>query len=271
MREAIRAPIRPLRTLDDRSARFSPQRIGNEWTRRMYDGDVYLFDPPDELPAISLVFVQSLDGNTGASNPDDLGGGPTDKHLIYEGVSRVAADAVLAGAATATGRDAFFSVWHPELVPWRQQLGFARHPAQIVLSKDGRLDVKRTLLFNVPHVPVFVLAGAACGDRCRTQFAERPWITVIPLDPGGLAAAMGRLRRDHGIRRISAIGGRTAASALLDAGLIQDLWLTTAPAAGGDPNTPLYTGQRPPAFDLIVRKQEEDTASPIVFEHLKAK
>jgi riboflavin biosynthesis pyrimidine reductase len=232
---------------------------------------VYLFDPPPTLPAISLVFVQSLDGNTGATNPDDLGGGPTDKHLIYEGISRVAADAVLAGAATAAGRDAFFSVWHPELVRLRLQLGFPRHPAQIVLSQDGRLDMDRTLLFNVPDVPVFVLAGGACRDRCRTQVDERPWVTVIPIDPDGLAAAVDRLRGDHRITRVSAIGGRRTASALLDAGLVQDLWLTTAPAAGGDPDTPFYVGQHPPSFDLMVRKQEQDTASPIVFEHLKVR
>jgi riboflavin biosynthesis pyrimidine reductase len=232
---------------------------------------VYLVDPPAGLPAISLVFVQSLDGNTGAANPDDLGGGPTDKHLIYEGVSRVAADAVLAGAGTAAGTQVFFSVWHPELVSLRQELGLVRHPAQIVLSRDGHVDAERTLLFNVPEVPVFILAGAACRDRCRRQFAGRPWITVIPLDPDGLPAALARLRDHHDIRRISAIGGRAAASSLLDAGLVQDLWLTTAPKPGGDPNTPFYVGQRPPAFDLIVRKRETDTAAPIVFEQLQVR
>jgi hypothetical protein len=38
----------------------------------------------------------------------------TDKHLIYEGLSRAAADAVLAGAATVRAGDIVFSVWHPE-------------------------------------------------------------------------------------------------------------------------------------------------------------
>ena len=31
--------------------------------------------PEDGLPAISLVFVQSQDGNTAVDNPGDLGGG----------------------------------------------------------------------------------------------------------------------------------------------------------------------------------------------------
>ena len=185
-------------------------------------GDVHLFDPPADRPAVSLVFVQSLDGNTGAANPDDIGGGPTDKHLIYEGVSRVAADAVLAGATTAAGTNTFFSIWHPELVHLRQDLGLPRHPAQIVLSRHGRVDPDRTLLFNVPDVPVVVLVETGCHDRCRQQFADRPWVNVIPVNSDDVAAALGRLRKEHGIRRISAIGGRAAASSLLDAGLVQD-------------------------------------------------
>ena len=69
------------------------------------------------------MFVQSLDGNTVADDPSDLGGGDTDKHLIYEGLSRVAADAVMAGAATVAGGKIVFSVWHPELVRLRSALG----------------------------------------------------------------------------------------------------------------------------------------------------
>src|SRR5262249_18515744 len=141
--------------------------IGNAWTRKLYDGAFHLPDPPADLPAVSLVFVQSRDGNTGAAYPEDLGGGPTDKHLIYEGLSRVAADGVLAGAATAVGPNIFFSVWHPELVALRRELGLPRHPAQIVVSKRGHIDLNARL-FNVPCVPVVVIAGPECRNRCRS-------------------------------------------------------------------------------------------------------
>ncbi|PYR25544.1 MAG: hypothetical protein DMF98_11910, partial [Acidobacteria bacterium] len=75
--------------------------IGNAWTRRLFDGLFYMSAPPiDELPATNLVFVRSRDGNTVAKDPSMLGGGEADKHLIYEGLSRVAVDAVMAGAET---------------------------------------------------------------------------------------------------------------------------------------------------------------------------
>src|SRR4029079_10747133 len=64
--------------------------IGNDWSIRLFDGLFYvpLARSPDR-PACSLVFVQSADGNTGADDPETLGGGVADKHLIYEGLSRV--------------------------------------------------------------------------------------------------------------------------------------------------------------------------------------
>jgi riboflavin biosynthesis pyrimidine reductase len=86
-------------------------------------------------------------------------------------------------------------------------------------------------------------------------------------EPGGLEAALIRLRREHGIHRISSVGGRTAATSLIDAGLVQDLCLTTAAHPGGDSHTPYYAGHHPPALQLIVRKRERDVADPIVFEH----
>ena len=42
--------------------------VENAWTRTVFDGPFYVSRPRDpQLPATSLVFVQSRDGNTGAS------------------------------------------------------------------------------------------------------------------------------------------------------------------------------------------------------------
>jgi hypothetical protein len=89
---------------------------------------------PSVAPAITLVLVESGDGNTDADNPEDLGGGATDKHLLYEELSRAAADTVLAGTTRAIGRSAFFCVWHPEIVALRHELGLSRPPAQVVVT-----------------------------------------------------------------------------------------------------------------------------------------
>jgi riboflavin biosynthesis pyrimidine reductase len=264
-RAAEHAVIAPLVTIEDRSSGHRLQRIGNPWTRQHFDGDFYLFGPPRELPALSLVFVQSRDGNTVVPDPATLGGGPVDFHLIYEGLSRVAADGVLAGAATV-GKQVFFSVWHPEIVALRRELGLPRHPAQVVVSRRGRIDLERSLLFNVPDVPVFLIIAPDGLRDSERAVTDRPWITVVPLTNEDLADAFRRLRRDHGLTRISVVGGRTVATSLIDAGLIQDLCLTTSAQHGGQPNTPFYAGRRVPTLQLIVRKRGT-AATAIAFEH----
>jgi hypothetical protein len=101
--EAARAVLSPFVTEVDQPP-ADVISIGNAWTRRLFDGPFYVSaSPSNEVPSTSLVFVRSRDGNTGAADPSSLGGGEADKHLIYEGLSRVAADAVMAGAETVRG------------------------------------------------------------------------------------------------------------------------------------------------------------------------
>jgi riboflavin biosynthesis pyrimidine reductase len=263
--EAARAVLSPLVTdADHRPA--DAVALGNAWSRRMFDGPFYVSpaSSPD-LPSTSLVFVQSRDGNTGARDPSSLGGGEADTHLIYEGLSRVAADAVLAGAETMRGGRVVLSIWRPELVALRESLGLPRHPIQIVATLRG-LDLDG-LLFNVPALRVVLLTVGACQELMATQLAERPWVTVVPMPTAeDLPYAFRRLR-EMGIGCISCIGGRSLARQLIDARLIQDLYLTKSPKAGGEPGTPLYPG--PLEGELIVRKRGSGPDEGVVFDHVR--
>ena len=168
-----------------------------------------------------------------------LGGGETDKHLIYEGLSRVDADGVLAGATTARDDNLVFSVWHPQLVRLRLELGRARHPAQVIVTTRGALHIETALMFQEPELPVFVVTTTEASPSLRLHLATRPWIQVIDA---GQPLSMRRALRELKARRIetiSAIGGRKTARALLQEGVIDDLYLTTSPTSGGEPNTPL--------------------------------
>jgi len=266
-RTAATASIARLSTAFDGRAGSPVQGIGNAWSRLHYGGDFGLVCASGSRIAASLVFIQTRDGNTGGPDPSSFGGGATDQHLIYEGLSRVAADAVLAGAGSVH-REAFFSVWHPELVALRASLGLSRHPAQIVVSNEGRQLDLTSLVFNVPEVPVFLIVGDACLTRHRQALREREWIRCVPLEGGTIRDAIERLRRDAGIRRISAIGGRFTASRLVDAGVAQDLYLTTAARDGGEPGTPWYSGARVPGLRTIVRKHWTHAGGRIGFDHI---
>ena len=262
-RDALAARLgRWVTDLDRHSA--EQRAIGNSWSRQAIDGDFYLSQSPsDDIPSTSLVFVVSRDGNTVAKDPSSLGGGEVDKHAVYEGLSRVAADAVLAGAETIRDGKIFFSVWRPELVDLRRQLGLPRHPVQIVATLRG-MDIEAPL-FNEPDLRVMLLTVPKFADAMRHAFAERPWLTpVLMKDPSRLRDAFQQLRA-LGIATMSCVGGRTLARQLLQAGLVQDLYLTKSPKPGGQANTPLT--EAPIEGELIVRKHGTGDDEGVTFEH----
>jgi 5-amino-6-(5-phosphoribosylamino)uracil reductase len=257
------AKLSPFRTgIDATGHNLLP--IGNPWSRDLFDGPFYLSrSPGGDLPSTSLVFVQSRDGNTGAADPSTLGGGATDQHLIYEGLSRVAADAVLAGAETIRGGDIVFSTWHPQLVALRESMGLPRHPIQIVATLRGMAF--DGLMFNVPDLRVILVTVPSCTDLMHAPIAARPWITPVVMRHSHDLRNAFRALRKLGIERISCIGGRTIAGHLIDAGLIQDLYLTTSPKPGGEPNTPLYP--RALKRRLIVAKSGTGAETGVSFRH----
>ena len=266
-KQAIASGLYGFRTVTDESSAKAVVPLGSAWSRRLFGGDFYRSDRsgPDR-PSVSLVFVQSRDGNTAADDPSTLGGGDTDKHLIYEGLSRIDADAVLAGAATASSERMVFSVWHPELVSLRLARGHARHPAQVVVTGRGELPIERGLMFNEPSLRVFVITRSPVVDTLRSRLGERPWVEVIDAgNPLSLAAGMRSLGR-RGIGVVSAVGGRHTATALLKEGLVDDVYLTTSAVDGGEPDSPYYEGP-PLPLSLVVEKAGLGREAGVRFEH----
>lgn len=266
-RRAREARIEGLLTLEDHASAFALNAVGTPWTLACFDGPFY-WSPRADGRSVNLVFVRSREGNTVAVNPSALGGGETDEHLIYEGLSRVHADAVLSGAGTVTRTSIIFSTWHPELVGLRQSLGKPRHPVQVVISGGRSLTIDRELIFNAPEVPCILVTSdegaASYADRLR----ERPWVQVLTTGAAlDMCRALDALALHHRLRVISCIGGRATAGPLLEAGLVQDVYLTTSPLSGGTPETPLpvdLSGRQP-----VLRKRGRGLDAEVVFEHFQ--
>ena len=242
--------------------------VGNEWSRALFDGPFYRSARPAaaDIPITNLVFVQSRDGNTGAANPSTLGGGATDLHLVYEGLSRVDADAVLAGAATVAGRDLVFSVWHPELVSLRRSRGRPRHPAQVIVTNRGNLRFSDGLMFAEPSLRVFVITRSRTAESIRDRIVGKPWIDVIDAgEQVSFVKALGELRR-RGVEVLSCVGGARTATNLINESLVSDIYLTTAAKNGGAPATPYYDGP-PFATERIVLKEGQGAERGVRFEH----
>ena len=264
---ALAADIPGYLTREDRSS-GDVIAVGSRWSTARFDGPFYRSATPalERTPVTSLVFVQSIDGNTVCADPSTLGGGATDLHLIYEGLSRVDADAVLAGSATARGRDIVFSVWHPELVALRIERGRPRHPVQVVVTEQGNLRFEDGLMFQEPTLRVFVMTRTATVDAIRRRVEGRPWIDVVDGgDPLSFVRALRHLW-DQGIEVLSCVGGPRTATALLGEQLVSDVYLTTSARPGGEPNTPYH--RRPPLkLDRVVLKDGRGVEQGVRFEH----
>jgi riboflavin biosynthesis pyrimidine reductase len=144
-------------------------------------------------------------------------------------------------------------------------LGLSRHPVQIVATVRG-LELDDTLLFNLPDLPVLLLTVASAARRMHHAITVRPWITLLLMDePEDLPRAFERLR-SMGLARVSCIGGRTIAGHLLDARLIDDVYLTTGLNVGGEPGTPLSSA--PWRGRTVVRKRGTGVEEGVIFEHL---
>jgi riboflavin biosynthesis pyrimidine reductase len=243
--------------------------LGNGWSEALFDGPFYRSAAPsrDGVPITSLVFVQSRDGNTVVPDPSTLGGGETDLHLVYEGLSRVDVDAVLAGAATARGREVVFSVWHPKLVALRLARGRSRHPAQVVVTDVGNLRFDDGLMFQEPTLTVFVITRSGTVKAIQDRLSRKPWIEVIDAgEPVSFAAALQQLRA-RGIAVVSCVGGRRTASALLNEQLVKDIYLTTSAVDAGTPGTPYHDGHSP-FVERVLLKEGRGKEAGVRFEHL---
>ena len=265
---AAAAPLAGFRTVLDRASGQGLRPLGNAWRQALFDGPFYVREAGTPgLPAVSLVFVQSRDGNTVTEDPSTLGGGETDLHVIYEGLSRVAADAVLAGASTARGKATVFSVWHPQLVALRRDIGKPRHPAQVVVTGSADLPIEEGLMFTMPELPVFVIAPSGAAGLLRSRLRGRPWADVIDAgEPLSMTVAMRQVHA-RGLRVISAVGGRRTATSLMREGLVRDFYLTTSAVPAGEPNTPFYAGE-PPRMQAVLEKAGRGAESGVRFEHL---
>jgi len=256
------ASLARVRTVDDRSSSAPLRAIGSGWSRAAFDG-AFFETPPDGAFSMGVVFVRSREGDTATRNPAALGGGAVDEHLIYEGLSRVAADAVVAGAGTLHP-GAFFTVWRPELVALRLALGLPRHPAQVVMSADGSVNPEDLLLFNLPEVPVYLFTSARGRERLTGALAARPWVTAVvaPSLPEQFAALQAA-----GVRRACSVGGRRSATELVDANLVNDVYLTTTSASGAEPGTPWYIGKQNLRMEMALVKEWDGAHGPVRFEH----
>ena len=234
--------------------------IGNAWTKRLFDGDFYLSRPPDRArPAISCSYSRRT--GTGCERPLDAG---RRRHRQASDLRRALARRsrrrpVRSRNHSARGKHLFRR--HPDSFAcagrWQ-----ATASGQIVATLQGMdLEHGRSQL---PHIRVILITVGSCASLMRVE-SPTSWITPLVMDTRRSSARV-RTTAGDGITQVSgsAVGGCGAADRRA-AG--SDVYLTTSPRAGGEPNTPMYPGPLDGA--VVARKRGTDGESGVTFEHIR--
>ncbi len=194
---------------------------------------------PDR-PALVANFVSSLDGvvslGSGVAGSGGEISGYSEADRFMMSLLRGLADAIVVGAGTvrAGSRHEWTSRrLQPDLAAefaaWRAALGLTPQPTTVLLTARGEIDPTHPGL-NTPDVPV-ILATTGDGGQRLSGLALPPNVTIAACGRGNRVRPeeiLGLLH-DSGARLALCEGGPHLFSQLLEAGLVDELFLTVAP------------------------------------------
>ncbi len=184
-------------------------------------------------PYVMLNMVSTADGHATLDGRSRALSGPADRELFHG--LRQAVDAVIAGAGTVRAER------YDRIVPdesrrrLRIERGLSEEPLACIVSGRLELDSEIPLLAD-PAARVVILTSSAAGLRDKVA-AEVHYIRAERDGLLDLPAAFAELRERFKVRTLLCEGGPHLNAQLLEAGLVDELFLSLAPVlAGGNLN-----------------------------------
>jgi riboflavin biosynthesis pyrimidine reductase len=182
---------------------------------------------PQDRPFVFVNMVSTIDGRAQVRGRTGALGEAADLEMLLE--LRALADAVLIGTGTLRVEGYARLVGSEERRARREAAGLAPDPPAVLLSRG--LDLPWDAgLFAAPEQPVLVYTGASAEAEVPEVAAP---VEVVRLGDPSPAAMLADLRA-RGITALLSEGGPTLNSALLGAGLVDELFLTSAPVITGE-------------------------------------
>lgn len=226
--------------------------------RQVYGGDWLLPAPEPERPYTYMNFVVSRDGRVSFSEPGHLGGGDVSLFNAHDqwlmGLLRSRCDAVLNGDNTLRldpplllTPDFIFPADAAAFAALRAAEDRQPIPLHVFLSLEGDLPTEATV-FGRPEIPILIATTTRGVPTARALLGDRANITVrdfgdMSVDPVALLAA---LRQEYDVRSLLCEGGPRTYGSLLQAGQVDDEFLTLSPIIIG--NHPAGAGRHRPSL-----------------------
>jgi riboflavin-specific deaminase-like protein len=182
---------------------------------------------PAERPFVFVNMVSTIDGRAQVHGRTDELGEEADLEMLLE--LRVLADAVLIGTGTLRVEGYARLVGSEERRARREAAGLAPDPPAVLLSRG--LDLPWDAgLFAAPDQPVLVYTSEQAEAELPEVAAPVEIVRLADPSPAAMLADL----RGRGVAALLSEGGPTLNSALLEAGLVDELFLTIAPVITGE-------------------------------------
>ena len=195
-------------------------------------------------PYVYTDFAISRDGRITYKEEGYVGGADITQNnradLWFMAFLRTRADAIMNGYGTITleieqdwTAENLFPDEAASFKELRQHFGHTKPPIVVILSHDGRINFDGVALTQ-PHLHV-VLATSNAGAEYARQFSVAAQLDVHAMgaDSADLQRTVDMLYSDYGVQKLLSEGGSTVQAGLLDAGLIDEEFVTWCPAFVG--------------------------------------
>lgn len=190
--------------------------------------DLSFPEPPSERPYTAINMVSTADGRITVRGRAGGIGGRVDRIAMRVLRSRV--DAVMVGAGTV--RNEKINLGLPQDL---LRLVRERDPLGVVISSGGDLPLQN-LIQNEDERLLFLISEQA-SEGAAERLSGRGEVRRLPEGSGDRgpshAAVLSLLREEYGIRRLLVEGGPSVNHALVEARLVDELFLTFAPSLAG--------------------------------------
>jgi len=184
----------------------------------------------DGRPCVVMNMVSTVDGKSALGGSAAGIGSRTDARLMRQ--IRTAVDAVMHGAGTLRAETVDPRVG---LARSQQRVRRGLSPQPLAVAVSGSLDLEPTNRFfvNGPSRSVILTSVSASGERLSLLEKYASILRHGDDHEVDLAASLRQLHDEYGVRRLLSEGGPTLNQALLDAGLIDEVFWTIAPKLAG--------------------------------------
>jgi len=194
-------------------------------------------NPHPDRPYVAINFASTVDGRAAIGGVSGPIGSAGDTSMLAG--LRTRFDAVMIGAGTMRAERYGRPVPNQERRELRERLGLPHDPLMVIVS--GRLDLPwdAPLFTEGGRVLVFTSSEADPPETATSLRVVRHQGAV------DLAAALGYLRRERGIRALLCEGGPRLHGQMEAGGLVDDLFLTIAPKLSGGGAPRILEGELP--------------------------